>query len=57
MPQDLIFDLALPVLASTDPATVACALDRIADLALAHGRAAFAELMAHRAAALRERVP
>jgi hypothetical protein len=53
----LLFDFALPMLASTDPATVACALDRLADLALAHGRAAFAELIAHRAAELRERTP
>jgi hypothetical protein len=49
--------VALPILASTDPATIARTLDRMADLALAHGRATFAELLAHRAAELRERAP
>jgi len=44
----------LPILAGTEPAAIACVLDRIADLALAHGRAAYAELLARRAAELRE---
>jgi hypothetical protein len=49
------FDVALPMLASADPATIACALDRLADLALSFGRAAYAEHLAQRAADLRER--
>jgi hypothetical protein len=42
------------VAACADPAAAACALDRLADLALFHGRALFAEHLASRAEALRE---
>jgi hypothetical protein len=44
----------LPILAGTEPAALACALDRTADLMLAYGRAAYAEHLARRAAELRE---
>jgi hypothetical protein len=44
----------LPILAGTEPAALACALDRTADLMLAFGRAAYAEHLARRAAELRE---
>jgi hypothetical protein len=45
----------LPIAAaSADPLALAGALDRLADLALFHGRAVFAEHLARRAEALRE---
>jgi hypothetical protein len=44
----------LPAAACADPVAVASALDRLADLALFHGRASFAEHLARRAEALRE---
>ncbi len=47
----------LPVAACADPIATACALDRLADLALFHGRALFAEHLARRAEALREARP
>ena len=43
----------LPLTAGTDPTTLASTLDRIADHALAHGRAIYAEHLAHRAEELR----
>ncbi len=59
MPNDTLNHLAvlLPLAACTDTAALACALDRMADLALAHGRALFAEHLARRAEALREARP
>ncbi len=45
------------VAACADPTAAACALDRLADLALFHGRALFAEHLARRAEALREARP
>ncbi len=47
----------LPMAASADTPALACALDRLADLALAHGRAVYAEHLAHRAESLREAKP
>ena len=47
----------IPVAACSDPAAVACALDRLADLVLFHGRAVFAEHLARRAEAVREGRP
>ena len=47
----------LPMAASTDRPALACALDRLADLALAHGRAVYAGHLAHRAESLREAKP
>ena len=44
----------LPIAACADTPALACALDRLADLALAHGRAVYAEHLAHRAECLRE---
>ena len=44
----------LPLAATTDAAALACALDRLADLALAHGRAKYAEHLTQRASRLRE---
>jgi hypothetical protein len=44
----------LPVAASADIPTLACALDRLADLALSNDRGMFAEHLAHRAEPLRE---
>jgi hypothetical protein len=44
----------VPLVASTDTAALACAIDRLADLALSHSRAAYAEHLARRAAELRE---
>jgi hypothetical protein len=46
--------ILLPIVATTDISALACAIDRLADLALSHGRAAFAEHLSRRAAALRE---
>ena len=43
----------LPFAASTDPMALACAIDRLADHALAHGRAIYAERLARRAEELR----
>jgi hypothetical protein len=56
MPFDTTHYLAtlVPVAACADPVAAACALDRLADLALFHGRALFAEHLARRAEALRE---
>ncbi len=53
MPQ-LLFDFALPIVASTDTFALASALDRAADAALFLGRIAYAEHLACRAAELRE---
>jgi hypothetical protein len=50
-------DTLLPLSACTDPAAAACALDRLADLALFHGRTLYAEHLARRAAAVREARP
>ena len=44
----------MPLAASADMPTLACALDRLADLALSNGRGMFAEHLAHRAERLRE---
>jgi hypothetical protein len=56
MPFDTAHSLGtlLPVAVCADPVATACALDRMADLALYHGRALFAEHLARRAEALRE---
>ncbi len=56
MPTDSLHHLEtlLPLAACADPVALACALDRLADLALFHGRAVFAEHLARRAEALRE---
>ena len=56
MPLDSLpyLETLLPFAACTDPIALACALDRLADLALFHGRSLFAEHLAHRAEALRE---
>ena len=48
------FDTLLPLAACADPLALACTLDRMADLALAQGRAMFAEYLSHRAEAMRE---
>ena len=47
----------LPLTAGADTPALACALDRVADLALAHGRAIYAEHLAHRAECLRKAKP
>ena len=47
----------LPLAACADPVALACALDRMADLALFHGRALYAEHLARRAEAMREARP
>jgi hypothetical protein len=44
----------VPIVAGTETTALACAIDRLADLALSHGRAAYAEHLARRAAELRE---
>jgi hypothetical protein len=44
----------LPIAACADTPALACALDRLADLALSFGHAAYAEHLARRAADLRE---
>ena len=46
-------DTLIPLAVCSDPAAVACALDRLADLALFHGRALYAEHLAHKAEAVR----
>ena len=47
----------LPLAAGNDTPALACALDRLADLALAHGRAVYAEHLAQRAESLRKVKP
>jgi hypothetical protein len=57
MPHDMLqtaLGALLPLAASTDASALACALDRLADLALAHGRAKYAEHLTQRATRLRE---
>lgn len=44
----------LLIAACADPMTTASTLDRLADLALFHGRALYAEHLARRAEAMRE---
>ncbi len=47
-------DSLLPLAACADPVALACALDRMADLALSHGRAVYAKHLARRAETVRE---
>ena len=56
MPFDTTHYLAtlLPVAVCANPVAAACALDRMADLALFHGRGVFAKHLARRAESLRE---
>jgi hypothetical protein len=56
MPFDTLHHIGpvLPLAACADPAAIARALDRLADLALFHGRALYAEHLARRAEAMRE---
>ena len=59
MPYATIHNLGvlLPIAANADTPSLACALDRPADPALAHGRAIYAEHLVHRAESLREAKP
>ncbi len=50
----LYLEPLLPLAACVDPVALACALDRMADLALFHGRALYAEHLARRAEGVRE---
>lgn len=44
----------VPLALAADPVALACYLDRLADHALATGRATYAEKLAHHAATVRE---
>jgi hypothetical protein len=59
MPADPLhtFTRPLPIPPVIDNRGLACSLDRLADLALAHGRDRFAENLAHRAQQMREAQP
>ncbi len=56
MPYDVLQTLGalMPLTARTDARALTCALDRLADPALTHVRARFAEYLAQRAARTRE---